>query len=632
MGREQNISATTWPGRAPPSALPPCNQPGLQPPTPSVLQIPIQSHLQPSPGSMLQQPTVPDTQLPTYQTLQPSGQPVLQQSTQAARQGPIQPVALPPIQSVMQAPIQPMAQPPTHPSFHPGLQATLQPVAQVPAGQIYPAGPASSSLPLEHWLMQNASSSAALTATPPQRGHSHAPAVTGPLMLIPGQPASDQLQAPKHAAHASAAPLASQQGAVSQSKHGAPPGCSRPTSGQPVQIAATRPPPPASGSMGIGHGGEHARILGVLHAPSGSSGCATQSAAALLSPNDRGSSWAQPSPAVTGMQDETANWLHNSCNPTASSSDGHSPTTQSANLSESPADAAAHTASSGQEPPWEAGLRQIDESDWISNAAGPAGHGTRHPHPAGSSHSSEAADETTRRGRMIRFDPTIGPHGAFCYEEAHSPARVAPLGPASASDGSSDGRSLRDTNSRERETDAPELHADAHSLSPGREGSHRTALPSPTGTKKPSRSFREGQGSKSSPCQPSDDGQMQHHHPQRRPHEPADLDQDLLEARAHISQDPPPPLHHRAGRGSQQPGKHTAVDNAHGSQPVSKLNREGLDHSCRSRHGAAWHDGECAGSPERGMEAWPGRVPPAAGDPSSRGGGESSCADAAAQR
>ncbi|KAK9821395.1 hypothetical protein WJX74_008787 [Apatococcus lobatus] len=50
---------------------------------------------------------------------------------------------------------------------------------------------------------------------------------------------------------------------------------------------------------------------------------------------------------------------------------------------------------------------------------------------------SETSRNAARKGQVIRFDPTIGPHGAFCYEEPHSPVKVAPL-QAENPDGGSD--------------------------------------------------------------------------------------------------------------------------------------------------------------------------------------------------
>ena len=65
---------------------------------------------------------------------------------------------------------------------------------------------------------------------------------------------------------------------------------------------------------------------------------------------------------------------------------------------------------------------------------------------------ASAASETSNdvlmmQGRVIRFDPTIGPHGAFCYEEPHSPVKVAPL-QACESDTRSDASSETSSHAR----------------------------------------------------------------------------------------------------------------------------------------------------------------------------------------
>lgn len=76
--------------------------------------------------------------------------------------------------------------------------------------------------------------------------------------------------------------------------------------------------------------------------------------------------------------------------------------------------------------------------------------------PGKASSGSETSNDTLlMKGRVIRFDPTIGPHGAFCYEEPHSPVKVAPL-QACESDTRSDASS--ETSSRAR---APLTHQPA---------------------------------------------------------------------------------------------------------------------------------------------------------------------------
>ncbi len=103
--------------------------------------------------------------------------------------------------------------------------------------------------------------------------------------------------------------------------------------------------------------------------------------------------------------------------------------------------------------------------------------------------SAGAVGAAAGKGRIIRFDPTIGPHGAFCYEEPHSPVRVAPLHAGSDSKCSSGNHNPRDAASRPsaRSQTSPGLgkpatgcernHQHATHAAPGRSPRHHDLPP-----------------------------------------------------------------------------------------------------------------------------------------------------------